>query len=400
MSEILINHKLITKNVDLIKLCPFGAIEEHDGKLVINEGCRMCHLCVKKGPPGVFEFIRDVEKSIDKSVWTGVVVFVEYDGKDIHPVTFELIGEARKLADKLNHPVYALFPGNNIKNAAEKILRFKVDKVFVYDCPELEHYSVEPYTNVFEDFIAKSSPSIVLVGGTAIGRSLAPRIAARMKTGLTADCTSLDVDESTDLDQIRPAFGGNIMAHIRTTSHRPQFATVRYKIFDLPQAIKNGKGEIVLCSLPKKKLESSIVIKEIREKPKIIGIEEAERIIAVGRAFAKKSDIKMAESFAAVLNAQIAGTRPTIESGWIDPRRQIGLSGRTVKPKLLITCGISGSVQFVAGMSSADCIVAINKDKKAPIFKVAHYGIVGDIYEVLPRLMDKIEKNGSAVNAI
>ena len=219
----------------------------------------------------------------------------------------------------------------------------------------------------------------MLFGGTTIGRSLAPRLAARFKTGLTADCTILDVGENTDLDQIRPAFGGNIMAHINTPNHRPQFATVRYKIFNAPEKVENPSGKVTICDIEKDKLKSNINVIETKVKNKVVGIEEAEVVVVVSRAFKKAEDIKMAEKLAELIGGQVAGTRPTIEAGWIDPRKQIGLSGRTVKPKLIITCGVSGAVQFVAGMKSSDYIIAINQDENASIFDVAHLSLIGEI---------------------
>ena len=241
----------------------------------------------------------------------------------------------------------------------------------------------------------------MLFGGTTIGRSLAPRLAARFKTGLTADCTILDIQENTDLDQIRPAFGGNIMAHINTPNHRPQFATVRYKIFNAPKKVENPTGKITICDIEKDKLQSNIKVLETKIKNKVVGIEDAEVVVVISRAFKKAEDIKMAEKLAELLGGQLGGTRPTIEAGWIDPRKQIGLSGRTVKPKLIITCGVSGAVQFVAGMKGSDYIIAINQDENAPIFDVAHLALIGDIYEIIPKLIDKIEtmKKGSKLQA-
>ena len=271
------------------------------------------------------------------------------------------------------------------------MLSYGVDEVFVYDYEELDKFRIEPYTAAVENYISNIKPTIMLFGGTTIGRSLAPRLAARFKTGLTADCTILDIQENTDLDQIRPAFGGNIMAHINTPNHRPQFATVRYKIFSAPEKIENPTGKITLCSIEKNKLKSNIKVLETKIKNKVIGIEDAEVIVVISRAFKKAEDIKMAEQLAKLLDAQIGGTRPTIEAGWIDPRKQIGLSGRTVKPKLIITLGVSGAVQFVAGMKGSDYIIAINQDENAPIFDVAHLALIGDIYEIIPKLIEKIE---------
>jgi len=394
MARIIVHQEKINDKKALLQLCPFEAIEVIDGKVEINAACKMCNICIKKGPEGVFEFLEDEVKKIDKSLWNGVVVYVDHEDGDIHPVTFELIGKAKKLADKINQPVYCLFMGHNIKEKAKALLEYGVDEVFVYDYVELKHFRIEPYTAVFEDFINNKKPSIVLVGGTTIGRSLAPRTAARFRTGLTADCTILDVQENTDLDQIRPAYGGNIMAHIHTPNHRPQFATVRYKIFSAPEKVDEIKGKIKVCEIALEKLASKINVIEVKEKEKVKSIEDAEVIIVAGRAVKKEEDLKMIYELADLLNAEVAGTRPLIEAGWIDPRRQIGLSGRTVKPKLIITCGPSGAIQFVAGMNNSDCIMAINTDKDATIFNVSHYSIIGDIYEIIPSLINKL-KNGT-----
>lgn len=391
MAKIIVHNEKASNPQELTKLCPFGAIEYVDNKLDINAACKMCRICVKKGPEGVFEFVEEKVRSIDKSEWRGIAVYVDHVDGEIHPVTLELIGKAREMAEKINHPVYCIFAGYNIKHKAEELLSYGVDDVFVYDYMELKHFRIEPYAAALENFINKVKPTIVLVGGTTIGRSLAPRVAARFRTGLTADCTILDVQENTDLDQIRPAFGGNIMAHIHTPNHRPQFATVRYKIFSVPEKCSSVRGKITLCSMDEEKLKSNIKVMDVKVKEKVEGIEDAEVIIAAGRGLKKKEDLDMIYKLAELIGAKVACTRPLIEAGWIDPRRQIGLSGRTVKPKLIITCGISGAIQFVAGMNNSSCIIAINQDENASIFNVAHYGIVGDIYDVIPSLIEKLE---------
>ena len=309
----------------------------------------------------------------------------------MHPVTLELLGKARELSKVTGHPVYALFMGNGIDAAAHELLHYNVDKVFVYDAPELARFQIEPYTAVFENFIQTVKPSSILVGATTVGRQLAPRVAARMKTGLTADCTILEMDENTDLSQIRPAFGGNIMAHIKTPNHRPQMATVRYKIMNAPERAEKESGEIVVCTIEKEKLLSHVRVLDIVEKPKETFIENADVLVVAGRGVKKPEDLKMLEKLADLLGGQLACTRPMVEAGWLDAKCQIGLSGRTVRPKLIITCGVSGAVQFTAGMNHAETIVAINKDPKAPIFKTAHYCLTGDLYEILPRLIEKIE---------
>jgi len=286
-----------------------------------------------------------------------------------------------------------LFIGHDIKARAETLLQYGPDEVFVYDNPALRNFRIEPYAAAFEDFILKVKPSTILVGGTTIGRSLAPRVAARFRTGLTADCTMLDMQPTTDLDQIRPAFGGNIMAHIRTPNNRPQFATVRYKIFDIPQpCTASNKAKITVCEIDGKKLTSRIKVMEILPKQKAKTIEDAEIIVVAGRGVKKQEDLALIQELADALGAQMATTRPLVEASWADPTKQIGLSGRTVKPKLIITCGVSGSIQFRAGMSGSDVIIAINTDEKAPIFSIAHYAIIGDLYKIIPALISEIQE--------
>lgn len=395
MGKLVVNQEKVTPSVieELVKICPFGALEDKDGKLEINAGCKMCKLCVRKGPAGVMQFVEEeAEPEIDKSLWKGVSVYVDHVEGDIHPVTFELIGKARELAAKIKHPVYAVFVGYNIKHKAEELLHYGVDEVFVYDYEELKDFRIEPYTAAVEDFVNKVKPSTLLVGATTVGRSLAPRIAARFRTGLTADCTILDMKENTDLVQIRPAFGGNIMAQILNPNHRPQLATVRYKVMNAPERSAEASGKISIADINKNKLVSNINVIKVTKKVVEPSISDADVIVAVGRGLKNEKDMDMIRELADLLGAQIATTRPLIEAGWADAKKQIGLSGRTVKPKLIITCGISGAVQFAAGMNNSDCIVSINKDPKASIFNVAHYGIVGDIYEVIPRLINNIKE--------
>jgi len=399
MKELMINQALITREqLPLMGgICPFGAIDVNGRSIEINAACRMCGLCVKNGPPGVFQIRENsgTSKAVcDKESWKGIAVYIDQVGGKIHPVSFELIGKARQMADKVGFQVSALCIGYNIKDQAEEILSFGVQHVYVYDQPELEHFRIEPYAAAFEDFIRELRPSICLVGGTTIGRSLAPRMAARFLTGLTADCTTLDIKENTDLVQIRPAFGGNIMAHIHTPSHRPQFATVRYKIFTAPVKIPPAQvaGNLHTRRLPEEKTFSGIRFLDIKPKPQETGIEEAEIIVVAGRGVKRKEDLGILQELVVRLGGQLAATRSLIEAGWVDPRRQIGLSGRTVKPRLIITCGVSGAIQFVAGMNSSELIIAINTDKNAPIMKTAHIAMEGDLYQIVPGLLERMGK--------
>lgn len=400
MGRIVINQKKVTPEVikTLQKLCPFGAFEvQPNGELIINSGCRVCKICVRKGPNEVCTFVEDEDiVKIDKSLWNGVAVFIEHDEHRIHPVSFELIGKARELASKIKHPVYAILMEGEDQDFSDKVLEYGVDKVFVYKHQHLSHFNVERYTNVMADFINKIKPVAILYGGTSLGRSFAPRVASRFKTGLTADCTMLDMKENTDLVQIRPAFGGNVMAQIICPNHRPQMSTVRYKIFKMPEKVKPF-GEKVSMDTTKINLKSGISLIDVKKKDVNVDISEADVIVAVGRIFKTEEDLRIAHELAEVLGGVVGYTRPLIEAGLADSKMQIGLSGRTVAPKLIVALGISGAVQFVAGMKGSETIIAINTDPDAAIFDVAHYGIVGDVFTIVPELIKKIKAQGGGL---
>ncbi|WP_286906459.1 electron transfer flavoprotein subunit alpha/FixB family protein [Clostridium sp. UBA1652] len=397
MAKLVVHNEKIDNKSEAIKLCPFGAMDIVNNNIEINASCKMCRLCVRKGPEGAFEYVEGEKKpSVDKSLWKGVGVYVDHVEGDIHPVTFELIGKARELAAKVNQEVYCVFVGHDIEDKAEELLHYGVDKVYVYDSEKLKEFRIEPYTAAFEDFINKVKPTAILVGATTVGRSLAPRIAARFRTGLTADCTVLDIKENTDLVQIRPAFGGNIMAQIITPNSRPQLATVRYKVMLAPERSEDVNGQIIKCTIEDEKLASNIDVLEVFKKEAETGISDAEVLVVAGRGVKTEKDLAMVEELAKLLGGEVAVTRPLIESGWADAKRQVGLSGRTVRPKLIITLGVSGAVQFTAGMNKSDVIFSINKDEKAPIFQVAHYGIVGDMYEIIPQLIENIKLSKEA----
>ena len=394
MGVLKINQNLVTREnaESLVKICPFGAISYDGEKLDISSACKMCKLCVKRGPSGIVEIVENESAGIDKSKWRGITVFVDHNGERIHRVTYELIGKARELAKVTGHPVYALMIGADINEMADELLHYGVDRVFVYEKEELRKFRIEPYTASFCDFIEKIKPSSILVGATNLGRQLAPRVAARVGAGLTADCTVLEMKENTDLVQIRPAFGGNIMAQIISPNHRPQFCTVRYKVFSEPERSNERYGEIVKMDIGGESLKSRIEILSSVKKDHDVDISEADVIVAIGRGASSESCRTMAAELADKLGGVIASTRPLVEENIIDAKHQIGLSGRTVKPKFIICLGISGSVQFAAGMKSSDCIVAVNTDPNAPIFDIAHYCVVGDVNEILPRLLKMVEE--------
>ena len=387
INQSLVNDEVASK---LVELCPFKAISYNNDKLDINAGCKLCKMCVRNSD-GVITFEEDKIETINNDEYKGICVYADSDHGVINKVSFELIGKAIELAKVINHPVYALLIGYNCDDNANELLEYGVDKVFVYDHELLKHFDMERYANCFEDFINTNKPSSILVGATNIGRSLTPRVAARFHTGLTADCTKLEMKENTDLVQIRPAFGGNIMAQIINPNHRPQFATVRYKVFDAPNKVE-PKGEIVKIGIKDEWLKSHIEVISVEEKPKELDISESDVIVAVGRGFKSKDDLKMAYELAELLGGNVACSRPMVEAGLFDGKHQIGLSGKTVKPKLIITLGISGAVQFTSGMKNADTIIAINNNPYASIFDIANYGIVGDLYKIVPELIKKIKE--------
>lgn len=374
-----------------IEKCPFGALTIEGSGIVVSEKCRVCGLCVRNCPEKAIRFEQKA-KAFDKEKWRDFLIFAEQERGDIHPVVYELIGEAKKLAVKVNYKVNCVIVGGaGTAQNAEKLLAYGVDKVFVYENAGFEGFRADCYADAVADCIAAVRPSSVLVGATSLGRSLAPRLATRFHTGLTADCTTLDIKENTDMVQIRPAFGGNIMAQIAITRSRPQFATVRYRVMDKAAKVECPTGEIVMCEVNEKMTHSRIEILESKIIDKQKSLEEEDILVVAGRGVRNEKDVEMCRELADALGGQLAFTRPMVENGFGDQAHQIGLSGRTVRPKLIITCGVSGAIQFTSCMKGSECIVAINHDPEAQIFKVAHYCIVDDLYQVVPRLTELVK---------
>ncbi|WP_243107718.1 electron transfer flavoprotein subunit alpha/FixB family protein [Clostridium sp. OF09-36] len=326
----------------------------------------------------------------DKSTWNGILVYAEQERGKVHPVVFELIGEARKLAKKVGYKVYAVMVGGaGTAENAKELLPYGVDEVFVYEHEGFNGFKADCYADAVADCISKLRPSVVLVGGTSLGRSLAPRLSTRFHTGLTADCTKLEMKANTDLVQIRPAFGGNIMAQIVISESRPQFATVRYKVMDRAQKVEKFSGKITMCNVTEDMVRSRIEVLSAKVLEHVRSIEEEDVLVVAGRGADKALD--ELKELAELLGGQLCFTRPMIEDGYGDTAHQIGLSGRTVKPKLILTFGVSGAIQFTACMNSAECIVAVNNDPEAPIFDIAHIAIKDDLYTVLPELVKNVK---------
>jgi electron transfer flavoprotein alpha subunit len=380
-------------------VCPFGAIEIVEGYPVIGESCRLCASCVEACPSKALT-IRESERVGDLSSYRGVLIYAEQRRGRMHPVSFELLGKGRELADKLGEPLCSVIIGSGIAEAAGELIARGADRVYVYDDPVLADFRDDPYSAILVDLVRMVKPSIILFGATSIGRSLAPRVAASLNTGLTADCTGLDIDPETRLlVQTRPAFGGNVMATIVCPNRRPQMATVRYKVMPEAPRDPNRRGEIKLMKLEVASLPDRVRILEFQPLKEEVSITEADVVVSGGKGLGTPEGFRLLEELAELLGGAVGASRPTVDEGWIGYSHQVGLSGRTVRPKLYIACGISGAVQHLAGMRTSDFIVAINKDREAPIFSVASLGVVGDLYEVIPRLIERIKEyrgHGSA----
>jgi electron transfer flavoprotein alpha subunit len=378
-----------------IPSCPFGFIEVVDKKAIILDGCTLCGACVGSCKFKAIEVIRDQEITIDKSLYNGVWTFAEQRHGKLANVSLELLGEGRKLADELGEILVAVLMGENIAGMAEQLVVYGADKVFVADDPQLETFLEDSYAQVMVDLVLKERPNIILLGATAIGRSLAPKVAARLGTGLTADCTGLEVDVAEkNLLQTRPAFGGNLMATILCPNHRPQMATVRSKVFKPLEADPVRKGEIVSIDLSKTEWDIRAKVLEIvKETGYVVNLEEANIIVSGGRGLCDPKNFALVEELARVLGAAVGASRAAVDAGWMPYAHQVGQTGKTVGPKVYIACGIRGAIQHLAGMSSSDIIVAINKDPDAPIFKVATFGIVGDALQILPLLTKEFKKS-------
>lgn len=328
-----------------------------------------------------------------------IFVFVEQHDKKIAESSLELLGKGRQLADKAKFELAAVLLGDGVKELANELIGYGADAVYVAEHEELKDYRVLPYTRVMADIIRKEKPDIVLYAATTTGRELAPRIAARLRTGLTADCTSLNIDDYEDVSkkkyenilfQIRPAFGGDVMATIVTPEHRPQMATVRPGTFNVPEKDPNRKGRIITCDVGVEEEDKITEIIELVKKKRKIDIKAAKIIVAGGRGVGPDG-FGLIKKLADTLGGEVGASRAAVDAGWIPYDNQVGLSGQTVKPDIYIACGISGTVQHVAGMKDSKLIIAINKDPEAQIFKFAHYGIVGDLFKVIPKLIETLE---------
>ena len=324
--------------------------------------------------------------------YKGVWVFAEQREGELQKVSLELLGEGRKIADKLGVKLTALLLGDNVKGLADTLGRHGADEVLVAENSLLKNYTTDGYTKVICDLANERKPGIIFIGATFIGRDLGPRVAARLTTGLTADCTVLDVDvEKADLLATRPAFGGNLMATIVCPDHRPQMATVRPGVFSkLADEDRDFTVEEVEVKLEDADVRTKIV-EIVKEAKEVVDISEANFIVAGGRGVGSKENFALLEELAEALNGTVAGSRAAVDNGWIERDYQVGQTGKTVRPNIYIACGISGAIQHVTGMQDSDMIIAINKDASAPIMQAADFAIVGDLLKVVPEMTAQIK---------
>lgn len=390
-----------------IPACPYNAIEIRDGVAYLLDSCVFCGACAKECPSGAI-VVSDLGPDLGPSSkpsedgrseahdghGDGVWVFVEQRNGKPAGVVYELLGEGAKLASDLGEDLCAVLLGYNVQHAAEEMLKYGASRVYLVDDPALESFQDEPYAQVISELAEEYRPSVFLFAATTIGRSLAPRVAAMLKTGLTADCTKLAIDKETRLLlQTRPAFGGNIMATIVCRKKRPQMATVRPKVMKAAQRDQARTGEIVKLSreiiAPRARLLETYPI-----PGQHVNIQEADIIVSGGRGLGCPENFALLEELAELLGGAVGASRAAVDAGWIPYAHQVGQTGKTVRPKLYIACGISGAVQHLAGMSSSDVIVAINKDPNAPIFSIATYSIIGDVVEIVPALISELKAGG------
>ena len=395
------------------KACPFSAITLKDKIADIGPACTACGVCVSKCPFDAIEKTVD-EDVVDLSAYKDIWVFAEQRDGELMGVVTELISEGNRLRDEIggDTKLCAVIVGDDVKGLAGECYSYGCDKVYTIEDPLLKNFTTDGYAKVITDAIYEYKPEIVLYGATHIGRDLAPRIAARVGTGLTADCTRLDVsvasyiefakknttldtstldpnDPSTGIKQTRPAFGGNLMATIICPKTRPQMSTVRPGVMQRIEPKADATGELIEYkpTIAASDIRTEVV-EIVKSTKELVSLTDAEIICSGGRGVGSAEGFKLMEEFAAKVGGVVGASRAAVDAGWIDHSHQVGQTGTTVKPKIYFACGISGAIQHLAGMQNSDYIVAINKDSEAPIFEVADYGIVGDLYKVVPQIIE------------
>jgi electron transfer flavoprotein alpha subunit len=392
--KVLVDLKKCTLCSVCVDVCPFAAITVGETAIEITDECTLCGMCVDTCEFGALSLPEvGTGPAADLASYRGIWVFAEWREGVVHKVSHELLSTGRILADKLGVPLAAVLLGHNLSDdSIRELIACGADTVYVADRPELAHFRDDAYAKVLVELIRQMKPEVLLAGATTIGRSFIPRVAASLETGLTADCTELDVNEDGLLLQTRPAFGGNVMATIICPNKRPQMATVRPKVMK-PLKRPDHRGEIVPVAVPEACLTSRIEVLEILpEKDQTAKLTEADAIVSGGRGLQKPENFALIEELAQLIKGAVGASRGAVEEGWIAPSHQVGQTGRTVSPSLYMAVGIAGAIQHLVGMQSSNVIVAVNKDPMAPIFDVATYGVVADLFEFIPALVRKIKQ--------
>lgn len=377
-----------------VKTCPFDAITMQEKLAVIGAACTNCGACVEACPFDAIEKVDDGAKGVDISLYHDVWVFAEQREGKLMGVSLELLGEGRKLADEIGCKVCAVLAGENADGLVDELFEYGADKVYYASAPELKNYNTDAYTKAIYQAIIKYKPEIVILGATHIGRDLGPCLAVQCGTGLTADCTKLEIDpEDKKLMQTRPAFGGNLMATILCPNHRPQMSTVRPGVMEKAERVPGRKGERIDLEVSFKdgdiRMQVLEVVKGLTEQ---VSLTDAKIIVSGGAGLGGPEGFETIKKLADALGGVVGSSRAAVDAGWIDHSHQVGQTGTTVKPTIYIACGISGAIQHLAGMQESGYIVAINKNESAPIFEIADYGIVGDLYKVIPAILDVLGK--------
>jgi len=378
-----------------LRACAYDAITVSDKLAQIDlDKCVLCGACVESCPFDAIVIRRMESEAADKSQFEGIWVYAEQRDGIIAPVVFELLGKGRDLADQMECELSAILLGSEIEGLAAELFAFGADQVICVDDPALKHFQDERYAKALSILSEKYRPAIILAGATVVGRSFIPRVAVQIHTGLTADCTGLEFDPASgNLLQTRPAFGGNIMATIITPNHRPQMATVRHKVMNPIPRDDTRSGAVVMEQVDFE-LDSEMTswLGFEKEKTTLINITEANIIVAGGRGMKEAKNFAMIEELAEALEGAAGASRAAVDAQWVAYSHQVGQTGKTVKPNIYLSVGISGAIQHLAGMSSSDYIIAINKDPDAPIFRVADLGVVGDLFEIVPKLIKRIKE--------
>ena len=377
-----------------VDVCPFDALELVDGIAEVDEKCTLCGACVEECPAEAIVLEHpEAAEEVDLSAYQGVWVWVEQFNGEASSISWEMLGQGRKIADQLGMQLTACVLGNSVGTVAEEAIPYGADRVFVFDDPTLADVRTEPYARALVNLVREHKPEIFLLGASARGRDLAGAIATELHTGLTADCTGLDIDPETRLlRQTRPAFGGNIMATILCPNHRPQMATVRHRVFEVPDPNPSREGQIIEIPAPMTEEEIANKVVDFLKEEGEVNLADANIIVSGGRGVGGPDGFAPIRELAEVLGGAVGASRAAVDADWIPYAHQVGQTGRTVRPDIYIACGISGAIQHLAGMQTSKVIVAINKDPEAPIFGVATYGIVGNLFDVVPALTEHLRK--------